>query len=181
MAAGANVEGVGFAGGSNEAQALVGSASVSRSRATARAKLPSRSAASMCSLDDVRLLRWWCCGSGVPPTPVVYAVWVARWSMAEVVPLRLGGGYGAGSSSRSSAVLCDFLARVGCGQSGGGYLLNKDGLALLIFECQVIDMLHVGLLDLNADEFRSFSRRFPPIGTWRSVCASPLSSSNKAS
>ena len=45
---------------------------------------------------------------------------------------------------------------------------NKAGLALLIFERQVIDLPHVSLLDLDADEFRPSHRRLPQmIGTWR--------------
>jgi hypothetical protein len=51
---------------------------------------------------------------------------------------------------------------------GGCWLgLNKGGLTLLIFECQVFDLLHAGLLDLYADEFRSSFWRFSLIDAWR--------------
>jgi hypothetical protein len=44
---------------------------------------------------------------------------------------------------------------------------NKGGLTLLFFEHQDVGLFHVGVLDLAADEFRSFSRRFPQFGVGR--------------
>jgi hypothetical protein len=44
---------------------------------------------------------------------------------------------------------------------------NKGGLALLIFEYQVDDLLHVSLLDLVTDEFQSSSRISPLFATCR--------------
>ena len=38
---------------------------------------------------------------------------------------------------------------------------NKGGFVLLLFERQVADLLHEGLLDLAAGEFRLSPRKFP--------------------
>ena len=40
-------------------------------------------------------------------------------------------------------------------------------VALLVFKYQIIDLLHVFLHDRVADEFWSFHRKSPRIGTWR--------------
>jgi hypothetical protein len=45
-------------------------------------------------------------------------------------------------------------------------LANKGGLDPLIFERQVVDLLHVGLLDGGANELWSSYQRFPLIGAW---------------
>jgi hypothetical protein len=37
-------------------------------------------------------------------------------------------------------------------------------LALIFFEYQIVDRLHAGLLDLDANEFQSFSQRSPLFG-----------------
>jgi hypothetical protein len=50
--------------------------------------------------------------------------------------------------------------------SCGAYVLNKGGLSLLFFQRQAADPVHEGFLDLDIDEFRSFSRRFPLSGAW---------------
>jgi hypothetical protein len=42
--------------------------------------------------------------------------------------------------------------------------LNEGGLALQFFERHVINLLHAGLLDLDADEFRFSYRRCPLFG-----------------
>jgi hypothetical protein len=46
--------------------------------------------------------------------------------------------------------------RVADGSVGGCLSVssNKGGLTLLIFEHQVIDLLHIGLINLDVDEFR---------------------------
>jgi hypothetical protein len=52
----------------------------------------------------------------------------------------------------------------------GAYLStswNKGALTLLIFEHQVVDLLQVDLVDLDADEFRSSFWRFLLFGAWR--------------
>jgi hypothetical protein len=45
-------------------------------------------------------------------------------------------------------------------------LATKGGLALPIFDCQFINVLHVGVLDLDADELWSSDQRFPLIDAW---------------
>jgi hypothetical protein len=67
-------------------------------------------------------------------------------------------------------------------------LANKGGVTLLISESQVVDLLHVDLLDLDLVGFWSTYRRFPMIGAWhhrisRAVIRScaPLSSSSEVS
>jgi hypothetical protein len=42
---------------------------------------------------------------------------------------------------------------------------NKGGLALVIFEHHILDLLHIGLLNLDVDEFWSPSLRF--LVVWR--------------
>jgi hypothetical protein len=43
---------------------------------------------------------------------------------------------------------------------------NKGGLALLIFEHQVVYLLHASHHDLDANEFQTSSRRIPLFGAW---------------
>lgn len=54
-----------------------------------------------------------------------------------------------------TSVVGAFVFSSAAGRWHGGCWLgqNNAGLALPIFECQVFDLLHAGLLDLHADEF----------------------------
>jgi hypothetical protein len=46
-------------------------------------------------------------------------------------------------------------------------LKNKGVMAMLIFEHRVLHLFHAVHLELDAAEFRSFSRRFPQFDAWR--------------
>jgi hypothetical protein len=70
------------------------------------------------------------------------------------------------------------------------FVMNKGSFALLIFERQVTNMFQADLLDLDVNEFRFSSQRFPLIGIWyhwicrsklvMSCVSTPLSSATEA-